>query len=277
MWPPDNDLAKFSRLIEALRPWLGQIIIVGGRAHRLYRERHEAASADYEPLRTDDADVAIDPKAFKSSENVRDRLKAFGFDEAFSGDDQPPVTHYGLGDRDADFYAEFLTPLVGGERRRDGSPDVTERVGGVVAQKLRHLGVLLVHPWSVTVSRVNGFDLAEPAVLQIPNPASYMIQKLLIHDRRKPAERPKDVLYIHDTIELFGESVPALREIWHHSISPTLSATARRAVSNAADQVFGAVNDTIREAALIAAMRRLSPIRIQEVCSAGLDELLRSA
>jgi hypothetical protein len=31
----DSDLAKFSRLIEALRPWLGQIILIGGRAHRL--------------------------------------------------------------------------------------------------------------------------------------------------------------------------------------------------------------------------------------------------
>ncbi len=37
MPPSDSDVAKFSRLIEALRPWLGQIIFIGGRAHRLYR------------------------------------------------------------------------------------------------------------------------------------------------------------------------------------------------------------------------------------------------
>src|SRR6187549_2345616 len=156
---------------------------------------------------------------------------------------------YGLGDRDAGFYAEFLTPLMSSEYRRNGKPDVTERVGDVVAQKLRHLEVLLVQPWSVTANRGNGFDLAEPAVLQIPNPSSYMIQKLLIHDRRKPAERAKDVLYIHDTIELFSDSLPALRRIWTDSISPALSSAARRTVSGAAEEIFGAVNDTIREAA----------------------------
>jgi hypothetical protein len=39
MTPHNNDLEKFSRLIEALRPWLGQIIFIGGRARRLYWER----------------------------------------------------------------------------------------------------------------------------------------------------------------------------------------------------------------------------------------------
>jgi len=85
------------------------------------------------------------------------------------------------------------------------------------------------------------------------------------------------VLYIHDTIELFSDSLPALRRIWTDSISPALSSAARRTVSGAAEEIFGAVNDTIREAALIAATRPLDPIRIQEVCSAGLDELLRPA
>lgn len=51
-----------------------------------------------------------------------------------------------MGGADAGFYAEFLTPLVGGEFRRDGTRDVTTSVIGVSAPKLRHVDVLLIAP-----------------------------------------------------------------------------------------------------------------------------------
>lgn len=271
MTSPDTDLAKFSRLIEALRPWLGQIIFIGGRAHRLYRERPEAVSVTYDALQTDDADIALNPRTMSASESIRVRLKDFGFDEEFSGDDRPPVTHYSLGPKDAGFYAEFLTPLIGGENRRDGSPDVTERVAGVVAQKLRYLDVLLIAPWSVTVRRENGFDLSDPATILIPNPTSYLAQKLLIQGLRKPGDRAKDALYIHDTIELFSGSLPALRTLWLESVTPALQQRANRKLRAQADALFGSVSDTVREAALIAAPRPVTPAAMQLVCKAGLD------
>lgn len=274
MTSPDTDLAKFSRLIEALRPWLGQIIFIGGRAHRLYRERPEAVSVTYDALQTDDADVALNPRTMSASESIRGRLQEFGFEEEFSGDARPPVTHYGLGEKDAGFYAEFLTPLMGGENRRDGSPDVTERVAGVVAQKLRFLDVLLIAPWSVTVHREIGFDLSEPATILIPNPTSYLVQKLLIHGLRKPGDRAKDALYIHDTIELFSGSLPALRTLWLEFVTPALQPRAIRKIRAQADALFGSVSDTVREAALIAAPRRVTPAAMQVVCKAGLDDVL---
>ena len=193
-----------------------------------------------------------------------------------SGDDQPPVTHYALGSEDAEFYAEFLTPLVGGVQRRDGSPDVTERVAGVIAQKLRHLEVLLVAPWSVTVTKEAGFAVSEATSLQIPNAASYVVQKLLIHNRRKPRDRAKDVLYILDTIELFAGSLPALRKSWNDAIAPTLRASTVRVVHAQVENMFGEVTDTGRDAALIASTRRLTPASIQERCRAGLLEMLGS-
>lgn len=215
----DSDLEPFSRLVDALRPWLGQIVFVGGWAHRLYRERPEAASVTYDPLRTDDADLALDAKTLRTTQSIRTRLIERGFSETMSGDDQPPVTRYELGGKEAGFYAEFLTPLVGGDRRRDGSRDVTERVAGVVAQRLRYLDVLLVAPWVVRATTEAGFTLSEGATLQIPNPVSYLVQKVLIHDRRKPQERAKDVLYVHDTIELFAGALPDLRRLWLESVS----------------------------------------------------------
>jgi hypothetical protein len=34
---PNPDIEHFSRLIDTLRPWLDQVVIIGGWAHRLYR------------------------------------------------------------------------------------------------------------------------------------------------------------------------------------------------------------------------------------------------
>jgi len=102
-------------------------------------------------LRTGDVDVALDPRVLERDAGIRERLAASGFREEFLGDDRPPVTHYSLGDEASGFYVEFLSPLLGGDRRRDGSRDVTERIAGVTAQKLRYLDILLVEPWTVTI------------------------------------------------------------------------------------------------------------------------------
>jgi hypothetical protein len=271
----ENDIEQFSRLVDALRPWLGKVVFVGGWAHRLYRERPESASLGYGPLRTDDADVAFDPVGLARPDDIRSRLVERGFTEEMSGDDQPPVTHYHLGKQDLGFYAEFLTPLRGSERRRDGSRDVTERVGGLVAQKLRHLDVLLIAPWAVTVGEANGFALTEAAVVYVPNPASFIVQKLLIHSRRRREDQAKDVLYIHDTLELFGGALDTLNHIWHAFVSPALHARSRQRVRTQVTELFGTVSDTLREASLMATDRGLPPTSIQELCELGLARLFK--
>jgi hypothetical protein len=45
----DPELEAFSRLIVALEPWLGEVVLVGGRAHRLYRVDSRARKLDYLP------------------------------------------------------------------------------------------------------------------------------------------------------------------------------------------------------------------------------------
>ncbi len=270
-----SDTERFSRLVDALRPWLGKVVFIGGWAHRLYRERPEAVAPPYEALRTEDADVALGPGTIARTEDLRARLIAWGFLEEMSGDDQPPITHYSLGKEELGFYAEFLTPLLGSERRRDGSRNVTERIGGVVAQTLRHLDVLLIAPWAVTVSQDNGFAVSEAAVVLVPNPVSFITQKLLIHSRRKRDDRPKDVLYIHDTIELFGDALNQLNEIWHTSVAPQLRPSLKREVAARVAELFHTTTDTVRGASLIAAHRGLTPASIQERCELGLIRLFR--
>ena len=70
--------APFGRLLAALEPWLDQIVIVGGWAHRLYRQHPEAHALDYPPLSTLDADVALSAALMTGEPGIHARLLAFG-------------------------------------------------------------------------------------------------------------------------------------------------------------------------------------------------------
>ena len=141
-----QDPAAFRELIAALAPWLDQLVIVGGRAHQLQRMHPEAQELDYPPLSTFDVDVAVPAKLHAGTQDVRTRLIDHGFTEEFFGDDRPPVAHYRLGGESSGFYAEFLTPLVGGGHDRQQRRKSTTEIGGVTAQRLRHMEILLSHP-----------------------------------------------------------------------------------------------------------------------------------
>lgn len=269
---PERDLERFARLIEALRPWLGHVVIVGGWAHRLFRNHPLAQAVPYPPLTTRDTDVALLADVPLAEPNLRERLLAHGFYEEFVADDRPPVTHYRLGDDDLGFYVEFLTPLVGSEFKRDETRDVTTKIAGVTAQKLRYLDVLLIAPWSVHLdfgSQVR----ASIARINIANPVAYITQKLLIIGTRKPNERAKDVLYIHDTLELFGGSMPEVRRVWTDRVRPQLAPRALAKVRQARARLFADVTDTVREATLMATGRALSPEAVLEVCRAAFTQV----
>ena len=269
----ERDDEKFVQLADAIGPYLDRVVIVGGWAHRLFRLHPLAQTLPYAPLMTRDTDVALPTGITVGQENLRERLLSRGFHEQFLGDDRPPVTHYQLGDRDAGFYVEFLTPLVGGEFRRDDIRDVTATIAGITAQKLRYLDVLLIAPWSVSLGV--GADTGRlPVRINIANPVSYIVQKLLVSGKRKPAERAKDVLYIHDTLELFAGSLPDLRRLWTDGVRPPLGSRGEAKVRQSARRLFSDVTDTAREAARMAAGRALSAESTVEACSLGLARIL---
>jgi Nucleotidyltransferase len=54
-----NDVESIARLIAALSPWKESLVIVGGWAHRLHRLAPGAQIPSYEPLQTQDADIAF--------------------------------------------------------------------------------------------------------------------------------------------------------------------------------------------------------------------------
>jgi hypothetical protein len=105
---------------------------------------------------------------------------------------------------------------------------------------------------------------------------SYIVQKLLIHSERPPHKKAQDILYIHDTLELFGGSLDELRRLWLEEVRPAMpSKTARRAEARARE-LFSEVTDTIREAARIPQDRELAPEHVQRACAYGLGEIFSS-
>ncbi len=271
----NQETEDFARLIEALHPWLDQVMVIGGWAHRLYRLHTLAQPLEYAPLATFDTDVAVPAQLPVAGQDIHERLIASGFQEEKIGEARPPAAHYHLVSGETGFYAEFLTPLEGGEYKRGGQRDATVRIAGVSSQKLRHIDLLLKAPWTVEIGLATGYPTAESRRIQLPNPASFLAQKVLIHQKRDPADRAKDVLYIHDTIETFGGALPAIRQEWEANTRPALHANAIRQVEKASDVLFAEVDDTIREAARIAAGRNLTPESIREVCSYGWNQLFR--
>lgn len=267
-----DDFAAFARLLDALRPWLGQLVIVGGWAHRLHRLHESASPPAYQAVRTKDADFAFSLSAPLSGD-ISAALKAADFHEEFLGEYSPPVTHYHLGHEKDGFFAEFLVPLEGGERKRDGKVDATAAKAGVVAQKLRYLQLLLVNPWVVQVTSKVGIPVKTGTDVMMPNPVSFMAQKLLIQDKRNSDKRAQDALYIHDTLELFGGDLPALKELWRAKVRPTLPVRTAKKVESLQREYFGGVTDVIRNAARIPQDRVLAPDQLQAACAYGLEEI----
>ena len=268
-----EDRQAFTKLIEALRPWLGTVVIVGGWAHRLHRLHPLAVTPQYTPIRTRDADVALSIDA-PFVGDMGEALKEAGFEGHFSGDYTPPATEYRLGDEDGGFHAEFLTPLYGDGFRRDGSPDVTVSKSGITAQKLRHLELLLATPWTVRLGPKAGFPTSDDRDVLIPNPVSFVVQKLLIHHQRPARKKAQDLLYIHDTLELFSASLGPLHTLWAEELRQAMHAKTAKRAEEIAREVFALVTDDVREAALIPQDRRLTPADLRAVCALGLEQIL---
>lgn len=259
-----QDLTSFAKLLTALEPWLNQVVIIGGWAHRLYRMHPQAQPLEYLPLMTLDTDIALPPLLSIRGQDIFKRLRAQGFTEEFLGDDHPPATHYHLGGAKCPFYVEFLSPHEGSDYDRRGQRKTTLSIGGIVSQRLRNLEILLIHPWAVP------FKLNNSSVrIQIANPVSFLAQKVLIHNRRNREDRAKDILYMRDTLEVFGAEFSSLRQLWKDEVSSKLSARNAGKISRASRDLFGVITDDIRRAARISPERALNPQAVLEACKYG--------
>lgn len=270
------ELEPFARFVEAIEPWLGELVLIGGWTHRLYRHDPRARKLRHAPLTTLDADVAIPPKLKIERSTVRKRLLDAGFKEEFVGDDLPPATHYYFRQSDG-FYVEFLTPLTGSDTIGRGKRKATKEVSGVSSQRLRYIEILMISPWEIELGEKNGYPFKPLKRLQVANPTSFVAQKILIHHERNPRDRAKDTLYIHDTVEMFSDRLGELRETFEKEVRTQLHARRVRELSHAADKFFGNVNDCIRNAARMAVGRQLGAEALMETVRAGVGEIFGHA
>ena len=171
---PTPYLENFGRLANALTPWLDQVVIIGGWAHRLYRFHSLAQRLDYPPLMTLDADIALPGGLKLKGQDIHDRLTANGFQAELLGHHKPPATHYQLSDQSGGFYAEVLTPLIGGAYARGGKRSAMTHIAGVASQRLRHVDLLLRSPWTVVLSASDGFLFADGKQVLVANPVTFL-------------------------------------------------------------------------------------------------------
>lgn len=268
-----NDLDPLAKLIQALDPWRGKLLFIGGWAHRLHRFDLRANQPQYQPVFTRDTDLAF-ANAEPIEGNIKHALLEHGFKEELTGEYRPPVAHYTLGDDSSGFYAEFLTPLGGREFKRDGSRDATLSKAGISAQKIRHLDILLVHPWTIKLEPQYGIPLKTPIDIQVANPLCFMVQKFLIQKDRPPEKQAKDILYIYDTIELFGTLLEEFNKTWNAVIKPELGDKLSDRVLELSKSNFESVTDVIRIAARIPQDRKLDPAQIQQTCQLAFEQIL---
>lgn len=270
-----HDRDAFAKLVEALRPWRGDLVFVGGWAHQLHRLHPDASRPLHKAVITRDADLAFAARA-RLEGDIGKALKTAGFRQELLGDHTPPVAHYHFDGSDDGFYAEFLVPLIGSANKRDGSPDATLAVAGVTAQKLRHLNVLLVAPWQIALKAGGEVPVKKPVTLLVANPVSFIAQKLLIHAARNANKRAQDALYVHDTLQLFGARAELLRSLWLEAVRPSLPRKVAASIPQLVSEQFGGVNDAIRSAVRIPQDRVITPAALQAACALGLNEVFAS-
>lgn len=268
-----NDLDALAKLAQALSPWHAHLVFIGGWAHRIHRLSSKANKLEYQPIFTRDTDLAFANRA-PIEGDIKAALLENGFKEQLAGEHKPPVAHYTLGDENSGFYAEFLTPLNGSGVKRGGKQDATMTMAGISAQKIRHLDILLVDTWVISLDPQHGFPLPLSIDVQVANPLCFIVQKFLIQKDRTAAKKAQDVLYIYDTIELFGALLDEFQETWKSRISPALGERLSDNVLTLSRSTFSNINDVIRDAARIPQNRKLLPEQIQQTCQLAFELIL---
>lgn len=205
-----RELEELRTVVQALGPYLGEVVLVGGWAHRMFRVHPWARERDFVPLSTQDFDFAIPPTARVHAPGpISSLLEMAGYKPQHKSiHTKPPLVRY----QKAGLQVEFVADLSGGTTSREDDSAVLE-VAGVTAEQLRFVYPLQLRPWSPTDQ-----DLSR---LRVANPVTYLFQKLLVNGRRASKEKAAgDLLYVADTADLFGDRFPELAGEWKDAIEP---------------------------------------------------------
>lgn len=203
----------FIKAVEALRPYLGDLICIGGCANALYRYHPNAATIRFPYLGTMDADWMTPLRLpLNGRLPIAQLMQQADFSEETIGADERPAVKYRL--RNSDFPAEieFLcqrSGIRGGRKTEEISSHPVQK--GLLAQPLRYLDILEHDPWELDLGRVPEFECLSGTVIRLPNPMAYVAQKILINaQRRESASKAKDFYYIYEISVIFRDYLDTL-------------------------------------------------------------------
>jgi hypothetical protein len=237
--------AALIEALSAIQPYLGDAVLAGGWAPKVYLEL-SAASQGSGLLTTRDIDIVL-PRTLPVRDLTLDELltKA-GFSCELRSVETVPVMHF-IARRDApdEVEVEFITTASGS---RDGPIEVQR---GLTAQAVKFGHLLVENKWPVSLRDLT--DGILDGTLSIPTPAAFALNKTLTFSRRRDrAKREKDLYYIFYVVASFPE--------WHPWMIENLRAIAAsrprwvKRAAGAANDVSGSI-----DASGIAAIVRQRP------------------
>jgi hypothetical protein len=182
----------FVRVLQALQPRLGDVVLVGGWAWYLYR-KYLTGERSFPGEFTLDVDVAAPRRLPTIGPELDELLEASHFKLKMEGDERPPVSRHSWPSAEApEAVVEFLTPALA------AGVETTREISGIVAQQLRYLDLLLDDPLELDVherERGESFD----GSVRVPRVGSFVLHKALTYRKRKEKEkRSKDLFYLFD-------------------------------------------------------------------------------
>ena len=208
--------AFFIEATAALKPYLGDLVCIGGCANALYRYHEQAHDMPFPYLGTKDIDWASPQKLLQGKrKSIAELMIAAQFREEIMGSQEKAVVKYIPKDENLAADIEFLCSESGlpGGRSRSGTPLPHAVQPGLMVQPLRYLELLRHNTWKINLDLIPEFVALHNLRIRIPNPAAYVVQKVLIRDQRRSSQSAaKDCYYIYEVAVIFRNALDALAQ-----------------------------------------------------------------
>jgi len=189
----ESDLLSLLKTLKTLKPYLGDIVVVGGWVPFLYR-RYGAIPSRHPAVRTVDIDIAV-PHSIPDGgrPTIDDLLSKAGYTTRIYGSNAGAVK-YELSTPPTEL--EFITPETG--KSKEDSIFVQS---GLIAQSLRYLDIPLNNFKQIMINEHQS-GLIFSATIKIPTLAAFVFQKALTAPlRRNNYKEAKDLYYIFDLLD----------------------------------------------------------------------------
>ena len=191
----EPELLSLLRTLDTLKPYLQEIVIVGGWVPFLYRKYGEIP-ARHPSVRTTDIDIAVPHQVPDNGRPTMDNLLSeAGYAVEIFGS-YGGMVKYKLATPPTEI--EFITPETG----RPGEPSIVVQ-NGLRARALRYVEILLENTRQIALNE-HIKDLHISAGVKLPSPAAYIYQKALTLPLRS-SKAAKDLYYIFDLLDSTAE------------------------------------------------------------------------